>query len=65
MRNRFFTNAERVSVYAEGKRAFEEGRLRSYNPYVESKDLGGLWWHGWDKANKESDVYRKSPGDRD
>lgn len=65
MRNEFFTYAERVSVYVEGKRAREEGRLRSYNPYTESKDLGSLWWHGWDTANNESNVYRKSPSDKD
>ena len=50
MRNKFFTYTDRVSVYAEGKRAFEEHRLRSYNPYGASKELAGLWLHGWDTA---------------
>ena len=50
MRNKFFTYPERVGAYAAGKRAFEEGRLRGHNPYTASKDLAGLWWHGWDTA---------------
>lgn len=50
MRDKFFTYAERIGVYARGKRAFDEGRQRSYNPYVASKDLAGLWWQGWDTA---------------
>jgi hypothetical protein len=50
MRDKLFTYTDRVSVYAEGKRAFEEDRLRSYNPYVASKEFAGLWWHGWDTA---------------
>jgi hypothetical protein len=50
----FFTYADRVSVYAEGKRAFEDGRLRSYNPYTASKEFAGLWWHGWDTAKGKS-----------
>jgi hypothetical protein len=50
MRDKFFTNSYRVNVYGEGKRAFEEGRPRAYNPYSASKDLGGLWLHGWDIA---------------
>jgi len=50
MRNESFTYAARIDVYAEGKRAFEENRLRSYNPYAASKEFAGLWWHGWDMA---------------
>jgi hypothetical protein len=58
MRDKFFTYAERVSAYAKGKRAFLEGGQRGYNPYTVSKDLAGLWWHGWDTAEgkaKEKD----------
>lgn len=54
MRDKFFTYAERVGVYTKGKRAFDEGRQRSYNPYVASKDLAGLWWYGWDTAEGRS-----------
>ena len=54
MRDKFFTNAERVSVYAEGKHAFEKGGQRGYNPYTTSKDLAGLWWHGWDTAARKA-----------
>jgi hypothetical protein len=50
MRNKSFTYAARIDVYTEGKRAFEENRLRSYNPYATSKEFAGLWWHGWDMA---------------
>lgn len=50
MKNKFFTYADRVNVYAEGKHAFNQGRLRSYNPYATNKEFAGLWWHGWDTA---------------
>lgn len=50
MREKFFTYSERVGVYTRGKNAFLEGSPRDSNPYAESKDLEGLWWHGWDKA---------------
>lgn len=50
MRDKFFTYLDRVNVYAEGKRAFQHGRLRSYNPYAASKEFAGLWWYGWDTA---------------
>ena len=54
MKDKFFTNTERVNVYAQGKHAFEEGCPRGYNPYAASKDLGGLWLHGWDSAEEKS-----------
>lgn len=54
MRDKFFTYTDRVNVYAEGKRAFDEGRLRSYNPYAASRDFAGLWSHGWDMAERQS-----------
>jgi len=62
MRDKLYTYADRVSVYAEGKRAFEEGRLRSYNPYAASKEFVGLWWHGWDTA-KGKNKGKESPID--
>jgi hypothetical protein len=64
MRDKFFTHAERVSAYAAGKRAFEEGRQRDYNPYTASKDLAGLWWYGWDRAEgraKKKDQHLTNP----
>ena len=54
MRNKFFTYADRVNVYAEGKRAFDEDKLRSYNPYAASREFAGLWCHGWDTAERKS-----------
>ena len=54
MVDKFFTYADRVSIYAKGKRAFEEGRLRSSNPYGASQEFAGLWWYGWDVAKEKS-----------
>jgi len=65
MRDKFFTYAERIGVYARGKRAFDEGRQRGHNPYAASKDLAGLWWHGWDmaegKSNRERSPFEERP----
>jgi hypothetical protein len=63
MRDKFFTYADRVSVYAEGKRAFDEERLRSYNPYAASREFAGLWYHGWDTAERKS-KNKRLPKDR-
>jgi len=54
MRDKFFTYADSVSIYAKGKQAFAEGTLRSSNPYAVSQDFGGLWCHGWDMAIEKS-----------
>jgi hypothetical protein len=54
MRDKFFTHTDRARVYAEGKRAFEEDRLRSFNPYAGSKEFAGLWWHGWGYGQREN-----------
>jgi hypothetical protein len=51
---KFTTYAGRLSVYAEGKLAFADGRLRSANPYAASREFSGLWWHGWDTAKVKS-----------
>jgi hypothetical protein len=61
MRDKYFTYADRVSVYAEGKHAFEEGRQRSYNPYAARTEFAGLWCHGWDMAERKSEENRSSP----
>jgi hypothetical protein len=48
-------------VYKEGKQAFEGGRRRASNPYVEqSRALAAIWWNGWDTAQEEMEK-RKSP----
>jgi hypothetical protein len=52
MNYKYFTNSERIKVYAEGKLAFKERMLRGDNPYTASKDLAGLWRHGWDIAER-------------
>lgn len=54
MKEKFVTFGERIRVYAEGKHIFEEGGQRGYNPYTASKDLAGLWWHGWDTAERKA-----------
>jgi hypothetical protein len=64
MRDKFFTYADRVTVYAEGKRAFEEGRLRAFNPYAASKEFAGLWWHGWDMAKGKRKDEKSPIGER-
>jgi hypothetical protein len=52
--NKHITNAEKVSVYSQGKRAFEENMQRGYNPYRGSNlSLAISWWHGWDTAEEE------------
>jgi hypothetical protein len=62
MRKKSITNSERIRVYVEGKRAFEEQTPYSDNPYIASKDLAGLWQHGWDMAQGKSKG-KKSPLD--
>jgi hypothetical protein len=55
MRNEYIANPKRVSVYAQGQRAFEEHKHRGYNPYAASNLAFAIsWWHGWDTAEEES-----------
>jgi hypothetical protein len=55
----------KTRVYAEGKEAFQVGTRRAHNPYATSNlALATIWWHGWDTGNEESNIYRKSPDDR-
>jgi len=55
MRIEHITHPKRESVYAEGKRAFEERKSRAYNPYRASNlALAVSWWHGWDTSQEES-----------
>lgn len=59
--NKRITDAEKESVYTQGKRAFEENAQRGYNPYRGSNlSLAISWWHGWDTAEEEA----KSQQDR-
>jgi|GEM_PF-5800924 len=49
------TNVKRQTVYAEGRKAFEDGKSREVNPYVgKSEQLANIWWYGWDAAKKDS-----------
>jgi hypothetical protein len=63
MRDKSFTYTYRVSVYVEGKLAFDEGRLRSFNPYAASTEFSGLWCHGWDMAERKNKE-KRSPADK-
>ena len=54
---KYLTHPDRESVYAEGKRAFEEHKNRGSNPYaVSNLTLTMSWWHGWDTAEEENNV---------
>ena len=49
------TVAERQAVYAEGRKAFEDGRSRLANPYIgRNERSANIWWYGWDTAKKDS-----------
>jgi hypothetical protein len=44
------------AVYAEGKKAFADGKSRRYNQYKgRNKELASIWWNGWDQAKKDSE----------
>ncbi len=58
----FIPDAERKRVYTEGKRAFQEGQRRSYNPYsANNLALAAIWWNGWDTGEEERAAQQKSP----
>ncbi len=49
------THEKRSSTYAEGKRAFDQGKRREDNPYAEHNEtLALIWFNGWDMAKQES-----------
>ena len=42
------TQIEKSSAFVEGIRAFQEGKQRRSNPYIETNpDLAVAWWNGW------------------
>jgi hypothetical protein len=54
MNDKSITLERRKSVYAEGKRAFDEHKQRGHNPYAANNlKLAVSWWHGWDTAEEE------------
>jgi hypothetical protein len=64
MMNEYIAYPKRVSVYAQGKRAFDEHKNRRYNPYAAINLAFAIsWWHGWDTAEEESRV-KGSPLDK-
>jgi len=44
----------RKDVLLEGRRAFEDGKLRGSNPYIKrNQEFALIWWNGWDGAQVE------------
>ena len=53
MINDDITLAQREGVFVEGKRAFQEGKWRSCNPYTASSSiLEQVWINGWDHSRR-------------
>jgi hypothetical protein len=53
------THLKRMTVYLEGRKAFEDSKQRGFNPYIRSNPEFALhWWNGWDTAKKENMVAR-------
>jgi hypothetical protein len=49
------TLAKKQAAYAEGRKAFDDGKPRENNPYIKKNDeLKLIWWYGWDTAKKDS-----------
>ena len=48
---------KKQAVYAEGKAAFVDGKLRGYNPYTwRNRELASIWLNGWHQAKKNYEV---------
>jgi len=46
---------EKQVVYAEGKKAFVDGKRRGDNQYgARNKELASIWRDGWDQAKQDS-----------
>ena len=59
-RYRAIPKIQTANIYAEGKRAFTEGRRRANNPYAATNlALATIWWNGWDTGEEEREAYRK------
>jgi hypothetical protein len=66
MSHKSITHAEKETVYAEGKQAFDEYKRRGYNPYARSNLILAVnWWHGWDTAEEESNGERSPLDEHD
>lgn len=47
---------EKQIVYAEGKKAFVDGKRRRDDRYrARNKELSSIWSEGWDQAKKDSE----------
>jgi hypothetical protein len=47
---------QKQAVYAEGKKAFADGKRRGYNQYrIKNRELASIWWNGWDQAKNDSE----------
>jgi ribosome modulation factor len=48
------THVTRNDINFEGRKAFEDGKLRGYNPYIKTnQEFALIWWSGWDAAQVE------------
>ncbi len=48
---------KKQTVYAEGKRAFADGKSRGFNPYRwHNKALANIWADGWNQAKRDKEV---------
>lgn len=53
MSNDDISLAQREGVFAEGERAFKEGKWRVSNPYTASSPtLEQVWMNGWDHGRR-------------
>ena len=54
----------RKDVLLEGRRAFEDGKLRGSNPYIKrNQEFALIWWNGWDAAQGEKRKKANSSGE--
>ncbi len=58
------THPTRKDVLLEGRRAFENGKLRGSNPYIKrNQEFALIWWNGWDAAQVEKKGKANSSGE--
>jgi ribosome modulation factor len=52
--NKNVNHVTRADVKLEGRKAFEDGKPRGYNPYIKiNLEFASIWWNGWDAAQVE------------
>ena len=52
--NENIIHVTRADVKLEGRKAFEDGKTRGYNPHIKiNQEFALIWWSGWDAAQME------------